>query len=76
MNDFVLNQFRNLATEMVGAPTNWQWIGKWESQRHFGITKERAERFARQFGGEAKEMKSLDPKPEYLDEKWVDKKLY
>ena len=76
MNDFVLDQFRTLAAEMAGAPTNWQWIGKWESQRHFGITKERAERFAKKFGGEAIEMGSLDPVPEGLDEEWLKKGLY
>jgi hypothetical protein len=76
MTDSTLHHFQAIAEEMAGAPTNWQWIGKFQSQRHFGITKAKAEDYARRFGGEAKEMESLDPRPEYLDGKWVGKGLY
>ena len=48
-----LQAFRNIAAQMAGSPTNWQWIGPHMSQRMFGITKERAKRYAIRFGGTA-----------------------
>jgi len=57
MNDAVLQHFRDIADAMAGPePRTWQWIGKWESQRMFGITQRRAEEYAKRYGGEAKEM--------------------
>lgn len=50
-----LENFRAIADTMRGdKPANWQWIGRWESQRHFGITEERAKALALRHGGEAK----------------------
>ena len=54
-----LSSFRAIAAEMTG-PTDWQWVGKWESQRHFGITKERAEALAAKHGGIASAMDDMD----------------
>ena len=52
-----LENFRAHAGAMRGdKPADWQWIGQWESQRHFGITEERAKGLQEQHGGEAKEM--------------------
>lgn len=57
MTDATLNAFRQIADAMnEGATTDWQWIGKWESQRMFGITEERAKAYAAKHGGEAKQM--------------------
>jgi hypothetical protein len=57
MNDATLNEFRNIADQMRGnEPADWQWIGKWESQRMFGITEKRAKEYAARHGGEAKKM--------------------
>ena len=57
MNDATLTAFRAIAEAMNGGqPTNWQWIGKYMSQRMFGITERRAKDYAARFGGEAKQM--------------------
>jgi hypothetical protein len=56
MNHAQLQQFRNLAAAMNPGPNDWQWIGKWESQRMFGISEERARRYADRFGGLASKM--------------------
>ncbi len=57
MNNATLQAFREIAAAMSGpAPQDWQWIGAWPSQRMFGITEERAKRFAQRHGGEAKQM--------------------
>lgn len=56
MNNAQLQAFRNIAAQMAGAPTDWQWIGKHMSQRMFGITEERAKRFAKSHGGEARKI--------------------
>ena len=56
MNEATLSHFRALADAMQTEPTNWQWIGKWESQRMFGITETRAKDYADRHGGEAKKM--------------------
>lgn len=56
MNDAQLQGFRKIADQMLGADRDWQWIGEHASQRHFGISRERAEDFAKRHGGEAKKM--------------------
>jgi len=56
MNDATLQSFRNIHEAMQTAPTNWQWIGQYASQRMFGITQERAEAYSKRHGGEAKKM--------------------
>lgn len=57
MNNATLHAFRQIADAMSGdAPKTWEWVGPHASQRMFGITRERAERFARQFGGVARRM--------------------
>lgn len=56
MNDATLNHFRALSGAMQAAPTDWQWVGKYLSQRMFGITEERAKAYATNHGGEAKQM--------------------
>ncbi len=53
MTETTLQGFRQIADAMLGK-TDWQWIGPHMSQRMFGITQERAERYAKQHGGEAK----------------------
>ena len=55
MNDSTLTAFREIADTMIGR-ADWQWIGVHASQRHFGITRERAEAFAARHGGEARQM--------------------
>lgn len=56
MTDATLSMFRTIADEMIGR-ADWQWIGPHMSQRMFGITKERAEAFAKSHGGRAEPMK-------------------
>ncbi len=56
MTDAQLQGFRQIAASMQTEPTDWQWIGKWMSQRMFGITEKRAKDYAARFGGEAKRM--------------------
>lgn len=57
MNDATLQHFRNLADAMRGnEPADWQWIGPYMSQRHFGITEAKAKAYAERHGGEAKRM--------------------
>lgn len=59
MNAATLEHFRTIADAMQGgAPTDWQWIGKWESQRMFGITQARAEAYAARHGGVASKMEA------------------
>lgn len=55
MNDTTLQGFRDLADRMLGKQ-DWQWVGPHMSQRMFGISRERAEEYARRHGGEAKPM--------------------
>jgi hypothetical protein len=57
MNDATLQGFRRIADELIGR-ADWQWIGPHLSQRMFGITRERAEAYAKAHGGEAKPMPS------------------
>ena len=49
MKEVALEGFRSIADTMIGAPQTWQFIGRWESQRYFGITQERAEALAARF---------------------------
>ena len=56
MNDATLAAFRQIAADMQTEPTDWQWIGQYMSQRHFGITETRAKEYAKRHGGEAKKM--------------------
>jgi copper oxidase (laccase) domain-containing protein len=52
-----LQALRQIAEAMRGdVPHNWQWIGPHMSQRHFGISEERAKQFAQRHGGEASQM--------------------
>jgi hypothetical protein len=53
MNNTTLDGFRQIADAM-GCNGTWQWIGPHMSQRMFGITQERAESYAKRYGGEAK----------------------
>jgi hypothetical protein len=56
MNDATLSHFRAIADAMQSAPADWQWVGRWESQRMFGITEARARAYAERHGGEARKM--------------------
>lgn len=56
MHDTTLAHFRALHEAMQTAPTNWQWIGRWASQRMFNITESRAKDYAARFGGTASPM--------------------
>ena len=60
MNYAHLQYFRALSEAMQTEPTDWQWIGPHMSQRMFGITKTRAESYAKAHGGEAKPMEVDD----------------
>jgi hypothetical protein len=52
-----LEMFRAIAEQMIGK-ADWQWIGPHMSQRMFGITRERAEDYAKRHGGKAEQMKA------------------
>lgn len=56
MKEAVLEHFREIAEAMNPEPANWQWIGQWMSQRHFGITQKKAEALAARHGGTASPM--------------------
>ena len=57
MTNAELSYFRDLADAMTGGVAkDWQWIGKHMSQRMFGITRERAESYAKLYGGRAEAM--------------------
>lgn len=57
MNTAQLNAFRQIADQMAGPePQNWQWVGRWMSQRMFSITEKRAKDYAARFGGVASQM--------------------
>lgn len=61
MNDATLEGFRNIHSIMTaGRPANWQWIGPHMSQRMFGITEERAKKYAASHGGKAQRMESSE----------------
>lgn len=58
MTDMELSYFRSLADAMRGGePADWEWVGKWMSQRMFGITEKRAKEYAVKHGGIARKMK-------------------
>jgi phosphopantetheinyl transferase len=48
--------FRMIAAAMQTEPADWQWIGPHMSQRMFGITRTRAEGYAKAHGGTAVQM--------------------
>jgi len=56
MTPATLDAFRIIADTMQTEPTDWQWVGPYMSQRHFGITQTRAEAFAARYGGIAQKM--------------------
>ena len=57
MNHAQFQAFRNIADAMAGPePRDWQWIGKWDSHRMFGITEKRAKDYAERYGGTASQM--------------------
>lgn len=58
MNNATLQAFRQISAEMQPAEQNWQWVGKWMSQRMFGISEQRAKEYAARLGGEAKKMEA------------------
>lgn len=59
MNDATLTAFRQMADAMQGnVPQDWQWVGKYMSQRMFGITEKRAKEYARVHGGVACKMEA------------------
>lgn len=58
MNDATLQEFQRIAETMRGGePADWQWVGRYLSQRMFGITEKRAREYALLYGGEASKMK-------------------
>lgn len=57
MNHVQLEALRMIAAHMAGsAVQDWQWIGEYMSQRMFGITEERAKKYAKRHDGIAKQM--------------------
>lgn len=59
MNNATLQMFRDLAQAMQTEPTDWEWVGPHMSQRMFGITRERAEAYAKRHGGVARQMQEV-----------------
>lgn len=60
MNNAALEGFRMMAAAMAGPePQNWQWIGQYMSQRHFGISEAKAKALAARHGGVASPMKPV-----------------
>lgn len=60
-DSFPLESFRAIAGAMQSEAADWQWIGRHESQRMFGITQARAESYAAQFGGTASPLEEVRP---------------
>jgi len=64
MTDATLSAFRQIHADMLAArgeseeTNNWQWIGKFMSQRHFGISEAKAKEYAARHGGTASKMAS------------------
>ena len=58
MTDAQLQGFRDIAAAMGFAEQSWQWIGPHMSQRHFGISEERARAYQAKHGGEARKMET------------------
>jgi hypothetical protein len=56
MTDAQLDAFRQFAAAIAEAPADWQWIGPYMSQRHFGITERQAREYAARHGGVASKM--------------------
>jgi hypothetical protein len=62
MNEANLKCFRNISQLMINPtkqPEDWEWQGKWMSQRMVGITEQRAKEMASRYGGEAKKMQEV-----------------
>ena len=66
MNDSVLDDFRAIVAAMHPEPHDWQWVGRWMSQRMFGLTEARARDYAQRFGGAARRMEPTQPQPAAL----------
>lgn len=60
MTNATLDHFRAIADAMQTEPRDWQWLGRWESQRMFGITEARARAYAETHGGTAMQMPAAD----------------
>jgi hypothetical protein len=58
MNNATLEAFRQIAAEMQRDAQDWQWVGKYMSQRMFGISEKRAKEYAARFGGKAEKMET------------------
>lgn len=59
MTNATLQAFRDLAATMQGSePQDWQWVGRWMSQRMFGVSEARAKDYAARFGGTASRMEA------------------
>jgi hypothetical protein len=58
MTNATLEGFRQIHAAMQNAPSDWQWLGRWESQRHFGITEARAKELQDAHGGVASAMRT------------------
>ena len=59
MTNAQLEGFRRIAEAMQGGQAqDWQWIGAHMSQRMFGLTRERAEGYAKAHGGVAQKMEA------------------
>ena len=56
MTDAQLQGFRGIAAAMGCDDQSWQWIGPYMSQRHFGISEERAKAYQAKHGGEARQV--------------------
>lgn len=57
MTDPTLIAFRQIADTLAGpAPRDWQWTGRYVSQRMFGISEAQARALTARHGGEARRM--------------------
>lgn len=76
MSDAVLYAFRDIADQMNGGePQDWQWIGKYVSQRMFGISEARAKEYAQRHGGVASKMEPVKLPSESRQRKVVHKRV-
>lgn len=59
-NDVIPTRLRRPADELSGPePRDWQWVGRYMSQRMFGITEARARAYAERHGGTATKMEAV-----------------
>lgn len=70
MNDSTLQTFRQIASDMGIGEGGWEWVGPHMSQRLFGISKERAESYAKRFGGLARPEISAEALADYQRQAW------